>query len=135
MFKFQCQQQIYEIGNLKFGGQPGQLPTVMIGSIFYYGDKIVSDSKKGLFNKELALNILRNEEQESKKTGNKRIIDINGSHIEALIKYITFIAENTESPFIIDAPKAEIRIKALKHIEDVGLKERAVYNSITEDFR
>ena len=41
MFRFNKTQKIYEIGKLRIGGQPGELPTVLIGSIFYSGHKIL----------------------------------------------------------------------------------------------
>lgn len=34
MFLFDKEQEVYDIGGVKFGGQPGDYPTVMIGSIF-----------------------------------------------------------------------------------------------------
>ncbi|MEM5818410.1 MAG: tetrahydromethanopterin S-methyltransferase subunit H, partial [Desulfitobacterium hafniense] len=46
MFKFTAQQHVYDINGVKVGGQPGEYPTVLIGSIFYRGHKIVSDGQK-----------------------------------------------------------------------------------------
>ena len=40
MFKFKTPQKIFQIGKVKIGGQPGQLPTVLIGTIFYEKHKI-----------------------------------------------------------------------------------------------
>ncbi|RJS86070.1 tetrahydromethanopterin S-methyltransferase subunit H, partial [Candidatus Bathyarchaeota archaeon] len=37
MFKFNKKQKIFEIGKVKIGGQPGELPTVLIGSLFHEG--------------------------------------------------------------------------------------------------
>ena len=51
MFKFEREQQIFNIAGVKVGGQPGQLPTVLIGSIFYHGHRIVVDQKRGDFDK------------------------------------------------------------------------------------
>jgi tetrahydromethanopterin S-methyltransferase subunit H len=61
LFKFSAQQQVYDIKGVKIGGQPGQYPTVMIGSIFYHGDKIVEDQKEGIFNKSEAEKLLNAE--------------------------------------------------------------------------
>jgi len=46
VFKFEKEQNIFDIAGVKIGGQPGQLPTVLIGSIFYHKHKIVIDEKK-----------------------------------------------------------------------------------------
>ena len=48
MFKFAGDQSVFDIGGVKIGGQPGENPTVMIGSIFYKGDKLVQDERKGI---------------------------------------------------------------------------------------
>ena len=61
MFKFTKKQQIFDVGGVKVGGQPGQLPTVLLGSIFYMGHKIVEDQKKGVFNQEKAEELLKTE--------------------------------------------------------------------------
>jgi len=37
MFMLKAKQKIFEIGGVKVGGQPGEVPTVLIGSIFYLG--------------------------------------------------------------------------------------------------
>ena len=133
MFKFEKEQEIFEIGNVKVGGQPGLLPTVMVGSIFYLGDKIVTDRREGRFDKREALRVLEAEREASLGTGNPRIIDINGESGDTLVRYIDFVAEETEAPFMIDGVGAEARITASKHVADVGLVERAVYNSISSD--
>ncbi|MBC7131437.1 tetrahydromethanopterin S-methyltransferase subunit H, partial [Candidatus Bathyarchaeota archaeon] len=54
MFKFNTPQQVFEIGNVKVGGQPGETPTVLIASIFYEGHHIVKDPDKGEFDAKAA---------------------------------------------------------------------------------
>jgi len=132
MWKFKANQKIAKIGKIEIGGQPGELPTVLIGTIFYSGQKIVSDYKKGIFDKRKARELLENDERMSIETGNPRIIDVVGETSDALISYIDFVAENTESPFLMDSGSVTARIDALKHVEDVGLLDRAIYNSIDE---
>lgn len=130
MHRFKKEQEVFEIGNVKIGGQPGQLPTVMVGSIFYHGDKLVKDEKKGIFDEDGAEKLLKSEEEMSEKTGNPRMIDVVGESPEALITYIDFIAEVTDSPFLIDGPTADVSIPALEHVAEIGLNDRAIYNSI-----
>src|SRR4030042_405231 len=48
-FKFNTKQNIYTVGKAKVGGQPGELPTFLIGSIFWLGQKMVQDANKGIF--------------------------------------------------------------------------------------
>ena len=49
MFKFEKEQKVFDIAGVIVGGQPGEYPTVLIGSIFYDRHKIVTDIMKGEF--------------------------------------------------------------------------------------
>ena len=131
MFRFPIEQKVWDISGVKVGGQPGIRPAVMIGSIFYEGCPLVEDEKRGVFNREKAVELLVKEEELSESTGNPRMIDIVGSTSEALIKYIDFISEVTESPFLIDGATADVRIEAAEYAGEVGLADRAIYNSIS----
>jgi tetrahydromethanopterin S-methyltransferase subunit H len=130
MFKFSSEQQIFEIDRVKVGGQPGQLPTVLVGSIFYSGHRIVTDSRHGRFDRQQAEDLLDQEETMAQQTGNPRMIDVNAEFAEAMLRYVDFIAEKTDVPFLIDSPVAEVSLAALRHVEEVGLANRAVFNSI-----
>lgn len=131
MFKFEREQKIFDIANVKVGGQPGQLPTVLIGSIFYHKHKIVKDERKGEFDKEKAEEVLKKEEEISDKTGNPRIVDVCCSWPEAFEKFLEFAATHIDGPFAIDGATADVRIAGAKYVKDVGLSNRVVYNSIT----
>lgn len=130
MFKFSAEQRIFEIGGVKIGGQPGELPTVLIGSMFYNGDEIVEDEKEGIFDEGKARSLLEQEKENSERTGNPRIVDVVGAWPKSIVKYIDFIAEATDSPFLIDGAVPEVRIAGLKHASKAGLVDRAIYNSI-----
>jgi len=131
MFKFEKEQKIFDIAGVKVGGQPGQLPTVMIGSIFYHGHKIVRDEKTGDFDREKAEKLLKEEEEASDRTGNPRIVDVCCSWPQAFEKFIDFVAETIDGPFALDGTTAEVRIAGAKYVGETGLSERVVYNSIT----
>ncbi|MDH7477990.1 MAG: tetrahydromethanopterin S-methyltransferase subunit H, partial [Candidatus Bathyarchaeota archaeon] len=131
MFKFEKEQKIFDIANVKIGGQPGQLPTVLVGSIFYHKHKIVKDEKKGKFDKDKAEELLKKEEEMSDKTGNQRIVDVCCSWPEAFEKFLEFAANHIDGPFAIDGATAEVRIVGAKYVKEVGLGQRVVYNSIT----
>jgi tetrahydromethanopterin S-methyltransferase subunit H len=98
MFKFAKDQKVFNIAGVKVGGQPGQNPTVMVGSIFYFRHKILKDEKTGEFDKLAAERVLREEEEMSRKTGNPRIVDICASSPQAFEKPIDFIAKTIEGP-------------------------------------
>ncbi|MGQ9642079.1 MAG: tetrahydromethanopterin S-methyltransferase subunit H family protein [Candidatus Bathycorpusculaceae bacterium] len=130
MFRFEKEQKIFDIANVKVGGQPGQLPIVLIGSIFYHKHKIVRDERKGEFDKEKAEELLKKEEEVSDKSGNPRIVDVCCSWPEALEKFLEIAANHIDGPFAIDGATADVRIAGAKYVGEVGLSERVVYNSL-----
>ena len=46
MFQFQKDQIVCDVGGVKFGGQPGDYPTVVCSSIFQKGDKVFTGKRK-----------------------------------------------------------------------------------------
>jgi|Deesub1362A_J573_1020465.scaffolds.fasta_scaffold00018_137 tetrahydromethanopterin S-methyltransferase subunit H len=133
MFRFQTPQKIFQIGNVKIGGQPGESPTVLIGSIFYHGQKIIHNENKGVFDKEAAEKLIKLQEEFSDKTGNPCMLDVIGVTKESITKHIDFVTKVTDSPFLLDSPSVETRIAGLKYVADVGLEDRVIYNSLTLD--
>lgn len=131
MLTFESEQKIFEIGNVKIGGNPGELPTVLIGSIFYDRHRIVSDPMEGVFDKNKAEELINRQEEMSDKTGNPHMVDIVGSSGTAIKKYIEFVSGVTEAPFFIDSTATDVKIDGLKYSAEVGLLDRTVYNSIT----
>ncbi len=130
MFKFAREQYVYQIGKVKIGGQPGENPTVLAGTIFYGGHKIVSDPKNGVFDKEKAEALIKKQEEMSEITGNPCMVQVFSESVEAMKKYIDFVASATDSPFLIDSTEPKVRAEGARYAKEVGLLERAVYNSI-----
>jgi len=132
MFKFKEKQKIFDIGRVKVGGQPGELPTVLISSIFYLGHKIVTDEKLGIFDKEKAEELIKKCENLSDQTTNPFMLDITGPTEEALNKFIDFVAETTDVPFLISSENSKVLMSGAQHVAEVGLQDRAVYSSISK---
>ncbi|MHC1586548.1 MAG: tetrahydromethanopterin S-methyltransferase subunit H [Candidatus Hecatellaceae archaeon] len=130
MFRFQKKQTIVEIGGVKFGGQPGELPTVLAGTIFYAGHKIVSDPHKGEFDREKAESLIKRQEELSDVTSLPHVVQVFAESPDAMIRYIDFVANVTDAPFIIDSTDAETKARAAKYVKEIGLNEKAIYNSI-----
>lgn len=130
-FKFNNDQKVFDISGVKIGGQPGQRPTVMVGSIFYFKQKIVKNEKTGEFDEAEAEILLRDEEEASSKTGNPRIVDVCASSPQAFERPIDFVAKTIKGPFTLDGINEEVRIAGLKYVKEAGLSRRVVYNSIT----
>ncbi|WXG46876.1 MAG: tetrahydromethanopterin S-methyltransferase subunit H [Candidatus Atabeyarchaeum deiterrae] len=130
MFRFEKEQQVLDIAGVKVGGQPGEYPTVLVGSIFYDRHKIVSNEAKGEFDKKQAELLINKVKEMSEKTKNPFFLDVVANTPEALIKYVDYISSATDCPFFIDGPSPKVRIPATKHAMEIGLRERAIYNSI-----
>jgi tetrahydromethanopterin S-methyltransferase subunit H len=130
MFVFEKEQVIHTIGGVRIGGNPGETSTVLAGTIFYGGHKIVTDPKKGMFDRNIAASLIQKQDEMSTITGNPTLIQIFSESEEALNVYIDFVADLTDAPFLIDSTEPMVRIAGLKHVEEVGLLDRAIYNSL-----
>ena len=134
MFNFEVEQTEYEIGGVKIGGQPGVNPTVGIPSIFFNGHSIVKDEVKGIFKEKRAEKLIHRLEELKDETGIPFILDVVGNHVEALTRYVDWVADKTDAPFLIDGITADVRLPVAKHCSEIGLGDRAIYNSISPDF-
>ncbi|MHA2396242.1 MAG: tetrahydromethanopterin S-methyltransferase subunit H [Candidatus Thorarchaeota archaeon] len=130
MFVFEKEQVIHTVGRVRIGGNPGETPTVLAGTIFYSGHKIVSDPKKGVFDKDIAASLIQKQDEMSTMTGNPALVQIFSESEEALKIYIDFVADLTDAPFLIDSTEPLVRIAGLKHAEEIGLLDSAIYNSL-----
>lgn len=130
MFKFKEKQKIFDIGGVKVGGQPGELPTLLISSIFYLGHKIVSDEKRGVFDKKKAEELIKSNESLSDLTTNPFMLEVVGTSEEALRKFIDFVAQTTDVPFLISSESSTVLMSGAQHVAEVGLQDRVVYSSI-----
>lgn len=130
MFKFSKKQEIFDIAGVRIGGQPGEIRTVLVGAIFYKNHSIVTDEQKGTFNKSLAEELIVKQEELSDETGNQHFVQIFALTPEAMTNYIDFVSEITNAPFLIDSISSDVRIAGATHACEVGLSNRAIYNSI-----
>jgi len=65
MHAFKREQKVCRIGGVEVGGQPGERPVVLVGSIFFAGHRIVRDPVRGLFDGERAAALLEREAEVS----------------------------------------------------------------------
>jgi tetrahydromethanopterin S-methyltransferase subunit H len=130
MQKFNTPQKIYEIGKIKVGGQPGETPTWLIGSIFWLGQKMVSDANKGIFDAKAAEDIINRCQTQSDITGVPFALDIVGTTETAFEKYFDFVSKHTEVPLMLDAMSPRTRMAAANIAKRMGLTKNCFYNSI-----
>lgn len=131
MFKFEKKQEIYEIGGVRFGGQPGEVPTVIIGTMFYNRHKIVTDADKGIFDKAAAEKLWNDQLDICDKTGVSCANQLVGETPEAIKSYIDwFIEIDDKTPFLMDSSDSEVRAAAALYATEIGIHDRAIYNSV-----
>ncbi len=133
MFRFKAEQKSFEISGVKIGGEPGKVPTVLIGSIFYHRQKLLIDAKRGDFDKEEAERLIKLQEEFSDRTGNPCMLDVIGASVESIVKFLDFTADVTDVPLLLDGTTADVRVGGLRYAEEVGLLDKIVYNSIVPD--
>lgn len=134
MIKFDSEQKVYTVGGVEVGGQPGERPTVLIGSIFFSGHKIVKDPHKGIFDRDKACTLLERAAEAAAQSGNPHFIDVIGDTGPALINYIEFVALHSNAPILVDSFSQKVRLEALRHFAGSEIVSRLVYNSLAEDF-
>ena len=131
MFKFDRKQEVYEVGGVKFGGQPGEHPTVLVSTMFYARHKIVTDEDKGLFDKAAAETLWNTQVSMSDATGNPYVNQIVGETPEAIRRYIDwFVGIDDRTPFLLDSSAGEVRAEAARYCTEIGVANRAIHNSI-----
>jgi len=132
MFQFEREQKICEIGGVRFGGQPGQFPTVVVPSIFQKGDRVFDGAgRKQGFNEERAGELLRTTERLSQETGVPCMADIVANTGEEFRRYVDFATSVSDMPFCIDAWVMEAKLEGARYCADKGLLDRMFYNSLT----
>src|SRR5512147_3138520 len=110
MLKFNTKQNVYEIAKVKVGGQPGELPTFIIGSIFWLGQKMVQDANKGVFDAKEAEKIINTMVTQCEQSGVNGAFDVVGTTDEAFVKYVDFVASHCDLPIMLDAMSPKTRM-------------------------
>ncbi len=131
MLKFEKEQKVCEIGEVKFGGQPGEYPTVICSSIFQKGDKVFTGKRKEGFDEKRAEELLKSQEKLAAETGIPGMADIVANTGKEFERFIDFVVSVTDMPFCIDAWVLKPKLAAAAYCAEKGLLDRMFYNSIT----
>ena len=128
MFTFSKEQRIVDINGIRFGGQPGETPTVLLGTVMY-GKKYNDLTVERLSEVE---GFIQKQKEMSDMTGNPNIIDVfinKKVNVEKRLSPVLDIIENKDV-ISIDIPESDVRVEALKYLHDSGELKRVIYNSI-----
>ena len=131
MFRFSKEQSIVNVAGVKFGGQCGQLPSVLCGTIFYQGHRIIEDEERGIFDRTAAERLIFRQAELSEETGCPAVLHLYGRSPAAFERYLDFAEKVWDGPLIIDSADAATRSAAARLVSENGLADRAIYNSIS----
>ena len=131
MFKFETAQKVCEIGGVKFGGQPGEYPTVVCSSIFQKGDRVFEGKRKEGFDEKRAEELLKTQDKLASETGIPGMADIVANTGKEFERFIDFVTSMTDMPFCIDAWVLKPKLEAAAYCAEKGLLDRMFYNSLT----
>ena len=130
MFDYSVKQKTYEIHGVKIGGEPGEVPTVMVGSMFYNRDKNVTDASKGVFDKAKSLEAIRGAEEMTELVGLPSMIDLIAENSVAAKNYLDFVVESTEMPIFLDVVSENEQAETLRYAAEIGVIDRIILNSL-----
>ncbi|MBP2133993.1 tetrahydromethanopterin S-methyltransferase subunit H [Methanomicrobium sp. W14] len=131
MFKFEKEQTVHDFNGTKIGGQPGEYPRVLSASIFYNKHETVIDDEKGVIDKDRAEALWNRCLELSDITGNPHFCQIISETGEAFESYFQwFDSIDNKSAFLMDSSNPAALVHACEYVTEVGLADRAIYNSI-----
>lgn len=131
MYRFRREQSVVNIAGVRLGGQPGEYPTVLCGTIFYQGHKIIEDEELGLFHEEKAQALVNRQAELSDMTGVPSMLHIYARSAKAFDRYLSFADKTWSGPLIIDSADPAVRIDMASSVSELGYADKAIYNSIS----
>jgi tetrahydromethanopterin S-methyltransferase subunit H len=132
MRQLQSEQKEFAIGKVMIGGMPGKNPTVLVGSIFYHKQRSLSFKEQtGEFKRNEAERLIKISEEFSDKTGLPCMLDVVLPSKRWVGRVLDFITSVTDMPILLDSGSAETRVAALEYVNQSGIKDKCVYNSLS----
>ncbi|HUT26570.1 MAG TPA: hypothetical protein VMW85_00785 [Methanomassiliicoccales archaeon] len=130
MFKFQTTQRKACIGGTEFGGQPGQRRTVMVGSLFYPRHSVVLDPRTGALDHHKLTERLHQYRKVIESCECPSALMLYAENETAARNYLEAVCDIVPGPLFVDSGSSDVRISFLRHAEEMGLRDRVVYNTI-----
>ena len=128
---YALEQKVCNIGGLKVGGQPGENPPLLIGSMFQKGDLLIESRRECKFNRERARERIQEMECISRETGVPGMVAMVANTLDEIKAYVDFLVSVTNMPFAIDIWVQKTRLAVAHHLAELGIQDRVLYNSIT----
>ena len=129
---FTAEQKVFEIAGMRIGGQPGENPAILIGSVFYRGDKALINPETGDIDREKARRDIESAKSLIEDLGLYFALDVILPSVKSVEKIIPFVAE-LDTVILIDALDHETRIRAYEIVHELGIERRSIANGIYID--
>jgi tetrahydromethanopterin S-methyltransferase subunit H len=128
MLNFSKEQEVLSIKDVRFGGQPGETPSVLFGTLFY-GKRFKEKSPEV---EEEGRGYIAGQREMSELTGVGQVIDLFIGSEDQVEWKIGFLLDHLEPGELlsIDVPEAGVRIKALEYLGQQGALDKTIYNSL-----
>ncbi|MBN1167461.1 MAG: tetrahydromethanopterin S-methyltransferase subunit H [Methanospirillaceae archaeon] len=131
MFRFEKEQTVLDFNGYKIGGQPGEYPRALGASIFYNKHETVLNEHTGEIDKPRAEALWNRCLELYDETGHWYFCQIIAEYPEAFENYFNWFTEiDDQFPFLMDSSAPETLAHACKYVTEIGIADRAVYNSI-----
>ncbi|MHA1768926.1 MAG: hypothetical protein ACTSV3_03645 [Candidatus Thorarchaeota archaeon] len=123
-----------ETGPVRIGGVPGLVPTVMVGSIYHTGDRLVLDAKSGRIDRDKTEATLEAVSEVSAKSGIPSVLDVVAVTPDAMATYVRYLSDVTDMPLMIDGSGShEVNLAGLRAASEIGIMDRIILNSLGPD--
>ncbi|MCD6278285.1 MAG: tetrahydromethanopterin S-methyltransferase subunit H [Desulfurococcales archaeon] len=123
-----CEQKVVEVTGVKIGGYPGTNPALLVGSIFYMGDKLLL-SKEGDIDREAASKVIEEALSLTDSLGLRLGLDVVFPTEESVGRILPFIAEY-DVPLFLDSPEPKARVRAYLMAKELGIEGKSIANGI-----
>lgn len=130
MLDYSVEQKVYDIHGVKIGGVRGEVPPVMVGSMFFKGHHIIKSRKKGEFNRDKASAVIQSMVDACEMTGLSTMIDLVAVNRVAAGHFIDFVVDATEMPILLDVLDEDAMIESLDYASEIGVMDRIIVNSL-----
>ncbi len=125
-------QKKYVIGKHVIGGEPGENPTWLVGSLFYMGDKALLD-EKGVIDKGLVEKRINEALSIADEYGLVFAVDLVFPSVESVEPILDYMAGFDDLVLFLDSPDPEARARSYLLAREKGLLDRVVGNGLYTD--
>ncbi len=122
---------VQNVCGVPMGGEPGESPTLMIGSVFYDGHDVVEDQATGAFDRKKAKELVDLQTHWSQLTGLPCCLDVVASTPRAMENYLEFVVGEFDGPIMVDGSDGKVKMAGVRYLASKNLSHRIIYNSVS----